>query len=66
MKTTTSHKLKLKKGDRVKVTAGNEKGKDGEILRIIRETNRAVVEGVNLRTRHIKPTANNPEGGPSR
>lgn len=56
-------KLRLRKGDTVKVIAGNSKGKTGEILEIIAAKNRAVVEGVNIVTKHVKPSATNPEGG---
>ena len=55
--------LRLRKGDRVKVMRGNEKDKEGTILRVDREKNRVVVEGVNLRKRHMKPSQQNPEGG---
>ena len=56
-------KMQLKKGDRVRVMRGNNRGQEGTILRVDREKNRVVVEGVNLRKRHMKPTAVNPEGG---
>ena len=55
--------FRLRKGDRVKVMRGNERGKEGTILRVDREKNRVVVEGVNLRKRHMKPSQVNPEGG---
>lgn len=55
--------MRLKKGDRVKVMRGNERGKEGTILRVDRDKNRVVVEGVNLRKRHMKPSDQNPEGG---
>ena len=54
---------RLRKGDRVKVMRGNERGKEGTILRVDREKDRVVVEGVNLRKRHMKPSQQNPEGG---
>jgi large subunit ribosomal protein L24 len=56
-------KLQIRKGDRVKVMRGNERGKEGTVLRVDREKNRVVVEGVNLRKRHRKPSATDPEGG---
>lgn len=56
-------KLHIKKGDTVKVIAGNDKGKTGKVLEIIVQDNRAVVEGVNMITKHQKPSAGNPEGG---
>ena len=53
----------LRKGDRVKVMRGNERDKEGTILRVDREKNRVVIEGLNLRKRHMKPSQQNPEGG---
>ncbi len=53
----------VRKGDSVVVTAGNDRGKVGEILRVIPEENRVVVQGVNIRVRHLKPTQQNPKGG---
>lgn len=55
-------KLKIKKGDKVVVTTGKDKGKSGEIVRMIPTENRAVVRGVNLAKRHTKQTAGQ-EGG---
>ena len=55
--------MRLKKGDRVKVLRGNARGEEGTILRVDREKNRVVVEGLNLRKRHMKPSQTNPEGG---
>ncbi len=56
-------KLRIKKGDNVKVIAGNSKGQTGRILVVDVEKERAVVEGVNLVSKHSKPSANNPKGG---
>jgi large subunit ribosomal protein L24 len=56
-------KLKLKKNDIVKVIAGQDKGKDGKILEIITEKNKALVEGVNMVSKHTKPSAKHPQGG---
>ena len=50
------------KGDKVIVIAGKDKGKTGLIQKVLPKTNRVVVEGVNLRKKHKKPTQNNPEG----
>lgn len=61
-KTRFTPKLKLKKGDRVKVIAGASKGKEGEILEVIPSKNRAIVEEVNIRKKHKKPTQDNPGG----
>jgi large subunit ribosomal protein L24 len=55
-------KLKIKKGDKVVVTAGKDKGKQGEVLRVIPDENRAVVGGVNTAKRHTRQTATQ-EGG---
>ncbi len=55
--TTEVKKLKIKKGDKVIVLAGKDKGKTGEILRILREENRAVVRGVNVVKKHQRPSA---------
>ncbi|MGL6134790.1 MAG: 50S ribosomal protein L24 [Prochlorococcaceae cyanobacterium] len=49
-------KLRIKKGDTVQVIAGKDKGKTGEVLRTLPYENRVVVQGINLRTRHVKPT----------
>ena len=54
--------MNLKKGDKVIVIAGRDKGKTGEIQKVIPELNRVVVEGVNIRKKHQKPTQANPEG----
>jgi large subunit ribosomal protein L24 len=56
-------KLRIKKGDKVRVIAGNSKGKEGEVLRVFPEKNRAIVEGANVVTKHTKPSATNPNGG---
>jgi large subunit ribosomal protein L24 len=53
----------VKKGDSVIITAGNDAGKVGEVLRVITSDDRVVVQGVNIRTRHLKPTQQNPQGG---
>ena len=49
-------KLRIKKGDTVQVIAGKDKGKTGEVLRTLPYENRVVVQGINIRTRHVKPT----------
>ena len=56
-------KFKIKSGDTVKVIAGDHKGSEGKVLQILREKNRAIVEGVNLISKHTKPSAQNPQGG---
>ena len=55
-------KFKIKKGDKVQVIAGANKGKTGEVSVIITDKNRAVVEGVNIVKKHMKPTNDNPGG----
>ena len=55
-------KLKIKKGDKVVVISGRDKGKNGEVLRVLREENRAVVQGVNLVKRHTRPSPGQPGG----
>lgn len=56
-------KLHIRKGDTVKVLAGNSRGKTGVVLEVIPSKNRAFVEGVNVVTKHVKPSATKPEGG---
>lgn len=56
-------KLHIKKGDNVVVLSGESKGQRGRVLEVIREKNRAIVEGVNLVSKHTKPNAQNPQGG---
>ena len=62
-KKNKQQKLHIRKGDTVKVIAGNSKGKDGKVLEVFGEKQRALVEGVNMVTKHRKPSATNPEGG---
>lgn len=61
--TTKTHKLHVKTGDTVKVIAGNEKGKTGRIVSVKTESNKVIVEGLNMVTKHIKPSAKSPNGG---
>lgn len=56
-------KLHIKKDDLVKVLAGDSKGQEGKVLSIDKIKNRALVEGVNLVSKHTKPDAKNPQGG---
>ena len=56
-------KLHIKKGDNVMVIAGNSKGQQGKVLVLDAEKSRAIVEGVNLVSKHTKPNAENPKGG---
>jgi large subunit ribosomal protein L24 len=55
-------KLKIKKGDKVVVISGRDKGKNGEVLRVVRADNRAVVQGVNMVKRHTRPSPGQPGG----
>jgi large subunit ribosomal protein L24 len=55
-------KMRIRKGDTVQVIAGKDKGKTGEVLRTLPYQNRVVVEGINLRTRHVKPTQEGESG----
>ena len=56
-------KLKIKTGDTVKVIAGDHKGEEGKIVKIFVDKNKAIVEGVNMISKHTKPSADNPQGG---
>lgn len=56
-------KLHIKKGDIVYVNAGNDKGKTGKVLEVITKTERAIVEGINMVSKHTKPNAQHPQGG---
>jgi large subunit ribosomal protein L24 len=56
-------KFHVRKGDTVQIIAGNDKGKSGKVLEVVREKYRAIVEGANMVTKHVKPSATNPEGG---
>lgn len=57
-----SAKLKMKKGDKVVVLTGKDKGKTGEVLRMVPKDNRAIVQGVNMIKRHTRPTQSHPGG----
>ena len=54
--------MRLKKGDQVAVNTGKDKGKTGEVLRTLPIENRVIVQGVNIRTRHVKPTQEGESG----
>jgi large subunit ribosomal protein L24 len=56
-------KIKIKKDDTVVVLAGTSKGKEGKVIKVIPATNRVIVEGVNMISKHTKPNAANPQGG---
>ncbi len=56
-------KLKIKSGDTVRVMAGDHKGEEGKVVAVFPNKNRAIVEGVNMISKHAKPSAQNPQGG---
>ncbi len=56
-------KLKIKKGDLVTVISGSDKGKSGKVLKVSLKDLRVLVEGVNVRKKHVKPSQKNPQGG---
>ncbi|MDE6871562.1 MAG: 50S ribosomal protein L24 [Bacteroidales bacterium] len=56
-------KFHIKKGDTVFVNAGNDKGKTGKVLEVITSKDRAIVEGVNMVSKHTKPSPKYPQGG---
>ena len=60
--TTQRIKMRLRKGDTVQVISGKDKGKTGEVLRTLPNENRVIVQGINLRTRHVKPTQEGESG----
>jgi large subunit ribosomal protein L24 len=56
-------KLKIKTGDTVQVIAGDHKGSEGKVLKVLIEKNKAIVKGVNMVKKHTKPSAQSPQGG---
>lgn len=56
-------KLKIKTGDTVRVIAGDDKGQEGKVQKVFIDKNKAIVEGVNMVSKHQKPSAANPQGG---
>ncbi|WP_372918104.1 50S ribosomal protein L24 [Salegentibacter sp.] len=56
-------KLKIKTGDTVRVIAGDHKGQEGKVQKVLIDKNKAIVEGVNTISKHEKPSAANPQGG---
>ena len=55
--------MKIKKNDMVMVIAGNDRGKTGKVLKVFPKNNRVIIEGINIRKKHTKPTQKNPQGG---
>jgi large subunit ribosomal protein L24 len=62
-KAVKHHRFHVRRGDKVMVIAGDEKGKSGVITRMLVEKQRAIVQGLNIVKKHIKPSAANPQGG---
>lgn len=56
-------KFHIKKGDLVQVNAGEDKGKQGKVLAVLTKEDRAIVEGINMVSKHTKPNAAHPQGG---
>jgi large subunit ribosomal protein L24 len=56
-------KIRIKQGDQVRVITGDHKGSEGKVVRVLRDENKAIVEGVNTVSKHEKPSARNPQGG---
>lgn len=61
-KHNTQKKFHIRKGDTVKVLSGDDKNKTGTVLEILTHKDRALVEGINIVTKHVKPSAGKPEG----
>ncbi|HZA67068.1 MAG TPA: 50S ribosomal protein L24 [Geminicoccaceae bacterium] len=58
----TAKKLRIKRGDRVVVTTGRDRGREGEVLRVMPKEDRLIVQGVNMVKRHQRPSASHPGG----
>jgi len=56
-------KFKIKSGDTVQVIAGEYKGQEGKVLRVLRDSDKVIVESINMIKKHLKPNAQNPQGG---
>lgn len=56
-------KFKIKSGDTVRVIAGDHKGTEGNVLKVLKDKNKAIIEGVNMVKKHTKPSAQSPQGG---
>ena len=55
--------MKIKKGDTVQIVTGNETGKTGRVIKVFTNTNKVIVEGVNVVKKHTRPSQENPQGG---
>ena len=58
-----ANKMNVRKGDDVIVIAGKDKGKEGQVIKVLPSESRVIVQGVNVVKRHTKPSAENPQGG---
>ena len=56
-------KLKIKPGDTVRIIAGDHKGSEGKVIEVDKQKNKALIEGINMVSKHEKPSAKNPQGG---
>ncbi len=56
-------KIRIKAGDTVRVMAGDHRGAEGRVMKVIRDENKAIIEGINIVKKHMKPSAQNPQGG---
>ncbi len=56
-------KIRIKAGDTVRVIAGDHRGAEGRVMKVIRDENKAIIEGINIVKKHMKPSAQNPQGG---
>ena len=56
-------KIKIRRDDKVLVISGEHKGSEGKVIKVLRDQNKAIVEGVNMIKKHAKPSAQNPQGG---
>jgi len=55
--------MKIRKNDSVMVISGNDRGKTGKVLKVFPKNSKVIIEGINLRKRHTKPSQKNPQGG---
>lgn len=56
-------KIKIKSGDTVQVITGESKGEQGKVLKVLKDSDKVIVESVNMVKKHLKPNAQNPQGG---
>jgi large subunit ribosomal protein L24 len=58
-----NQKLHIRKGDTVRILSGSDRGKEGKVLRMMPAKERAIVEGINIVSKHMRPSQKNPDGG---